>query len=507
MLATALSSEAGAGGEAGAVTLDPSLGIDHIVRYVISQTEQTGDTTAWLICAVLLAEMPEQAPVRAFGRQRALDGADDALTGLLRGATRIDRLRLKRGVRVEVLRDTVTVDVWITAQQAFTTGIQRVVREMVMRWDRDHDVVLVGWTEDHRALRRLRAVDARRATGFDTGWDRSGRFLSTDDEPDEGVGSVVVPWGGIHVVPELAAEQPRAAKLASLGELSPTRVSLVGYDCVPISSAETVSPGMGGHFANYVSAVKWADRIATDSHSAAAEYSALRDMIRTTGIAGPDVRAVPLPEVPPSAQPAAHLGAALSELVGPLVVSVGSHEPRKNHATLLHCAEVLWREGHEFALAFIGGRGWRGEAFEQSLRQARANGRQVIAVSGIDDDTLHAAYLAARCVAFPSLHEGFGLPVAESLACGTPVITSNFGSMREIAEGGGAIMVDPRDDAALSAALRAMLEDDSLHARLSAEARARPERTWEDFAREAWDYLVAGYTDKPARPAAPLATP
>ena len=91
---------------------------------------------------------------------------------------------------------------------------------------------------------------------------------------------------------------------------------------------------------------------------------------------------------------------------------------------------------------------------------------------------------------FPSLNEGFGLPVAEALACGTPTITSGYGAMAEIAEGGGAVLVDPRDDRSIADALRRVLTDDAEHARLAAEALARPSRTWDDYARDAWGSLA-----------------
>jgi glycosyltransferase involved in cell wall biosynthesis len=70
------------------------------------------------------------------------------------------------------------------------------------------------------------------------------------------------------------------------------------------------------------------------------------------------------------------------------------------------------------------------------------------------------------------------------------VITSNFGSMREIGEAGGAMLIDPRRVSELRDAMRALITDDDLHRRLSAEAAAVPERTWETYAAETWSYLV-----------------
>ena len=74
--------------------------------------------------------------------------------------------------------------------------------------------------------------------------------------------------------------------------------------------------------------------------------------------------------------------------------------------------------------------------FPPALADLQADGRPVESLSAADDDLLWGAYRLARFTVFPSINEGFGLPVAESLGLGTPVITSNFGSMREIAEAG-----------------------------------------------------------------------
>ncbi len=96
----------------------------------------------------------------------------------------------------------------------------------------------------------------------------------------------------------------------------------------------------------------------------------------------------------------------------------------------------------------------------------------------------------ARFSVFPSLLEGFGLPVAESLASGTPVITSRYGSMAEIARGGGALLVDPRDVDDLERQMRRLLTDDELLERLRDEARSRDFGTWDQYAHDVWSFLV-----------------
>jgi glycosyltransferase involved in cell wall biosynthesis len=115
----------------------------------------------------------------------------------------------------------------------------------------------------------------------------------------------------------------------------------------------------------------------------------------------------------------------------------------------------------------------------------------------VDDATMLESYHRARFTVFPSLHEGYGLPVAESLALGTPAITTVYGSTAEIAADGGCLLVDPRDDDSLVSAIRTLLVDDDVLARLHAEIAARPARTWDDYATELWQELVAA----PARTA------
>jgi len=116
-------------------------------------------------------------------------------------------------------------------------------------------------------------------------------------------------------------------------------------------------------------------------------------------------------------------------------------------------------------------------------------GRPITIASTTPDSVLWAAYSIATCTVFPSLNEGFGLPVAESLAIGTPVVTSNFGSMKEIAADGGAILVDPRSDEDIARGISAILSDPKLRAHLVQQAGARPQRTWAEYAEAVWGHI------------------
>jgi glycosyltransferase involved in cell wall biosynthesis len=274
--------------------------------------------------------------------------------------------------------------------------------------------------------------------------------------------------------------------LAALAQHSGSAVGLIGYDCIPAVSADLLPPEEPERFVHYLTLVKHAHRVSAISDCAAQEFAGFVAMLPAQGLTGPQVTACLLPGEPPpptsGPDPAPEL---------PTVVVVGSHEPRKNHLAVLHASEVLWREGHRFAVRFIGGASWASDAFDAQVRRLRSAGRPVEVDRSVDDDALWSAYRTATFTVFTSLHEGFGLPVVESLAAGTPVVTSDLGSLAEVAAPGGAVTIDPRDDDALVAAMRALLTDEALRTRLVAEALARPARGWADYAAETWAQLTA----------------
>ncbi|MCY4537783.1 MAG: glycosyltransferase family 1 protein [Chloroflexi bacterium] len=148
------------------------------------------------------------------------------------------------------------------------------------------------------------------------------------------------------------------------------------------------------------------------------------------------------------------------------VLSVGTVQPRKNYSGAIRALSRLRDEGIDLHYAVAGGSGWLEDEMYRSIRDTAMDDRVHI-LGFIPDEDLPALYSGARALLAVSLYEGFGLPVLEAMACGTPVITSNLSSLPEVA-GDAGILVDPLDTEAISDAIMRLLTDAALRKQLVA---------------------------------------
>ncbi len=261
----------------------------------------------------------------------------------------------------------------------------------------------------------------------------------------------------------------------------------MGYDTIPLLSADLRPPAEPDNFVSYLTVLARAESIAGISTAATQEFSGVSRMVAARGRRGPRVVAVPLPADPPL--PTVPVATAATGT--PVVISVGSQEMHKNHLAVLNAAETLWAEGLDFTMHFVGRAGWGSDELVSRVKVLQRRGHSVALRPGVSDAGLAEAYRTARFSVFPSIHEGFGLPVAEALAFGTPVVTTGYGSMLEIAEGGGGCLtVDPRSDDSIADAMRRLLTDDALVADLHQQALARTARSWDDYASQLWTDVI-----------------
>ncbi len=173
------------------------------------------------------------------------------------------------------------------------------------------------------------------------------------------------------------------------------------------------------------------------------------------------------------------------DLPHPYVLYVGTLEPRKNIVGLVDAFVEVVRssDGTPLDLVLAGKVGWLHEPILERIATSGI-GARVRRIGYVAEGDLPALYATAELFAFPSWYEGFGLPPLEAMACGTPVVSSNAGSLSEVV-GDAGLLVDPASTHELATAIRAVVEQPDLRARLSRAGQDRATAyTWERTAQQ-----------------------
>jgi len=218
-------------------------------------------------------------------------------------------------------------------------------------------------------------------------------------------------------------------------------------------------------------AVRSADAlIAVSRHTA-------EDLLRRTRVRPAKVYVAPLaPSLPEGHADVAEV-LARHRVSQPYVLSVGTLEPRKNLVRLVRAYRRVAARGAAHSLVLVGPVGWRpGELLEETTKDGPGH---VVLTGQVTEDDLDAFYRGASAFVYPSLYEGFGLPVLDAMARGVPAIVSTSSSLPEVA-GEAALPIDPRSVGSIAEALELVTTDSALAARLAEAGRKRALRfSWE----------------------------
>lgn len=178
--------------------------------------------------------------------------------------------------------------------------------------------------------------------------------------------------------------------------------------------------------------------------------------------------------------------------LGKYILFVGTLEPRKNIPRLIKAVESLPPEYSDISLVLAGKRAWAKEEIDQAIRGSSL-GDRLVELGAISDEDLSCLYKGAFVFAFPSLYEGFGIPVLEAFSAGVPVVTSRVSSLPEVG-GDAAILIDPTDPASISSGLLRVLSDEKFRKHMIGRGEVQLKRfSWQESAEKmmgVWDKVA-----------------
>lgn len=417
-----------------------------------------------------------------------------------------------------VAREALVVDVSSTAQLRFTSGIQRVVRSLAQQLPQvAPETVFVRWESQagcfallsRDELDLLQAPETRRAREPDESTtskpvtrllDRIGQAATwpakriersirrrrrNAAERHHATASAFL-WGHDLLIPELVGDEPHLESLRLLAATDMVRATMIFYDAIPIRHAEYFLPPTHTIYLRSLSLIQ-------DVHAISCISDAVRDNLDHLLAVMPRHRRPAIAVHHPGADFPAPAGRPAAEAERPLVLSVGTIEPRKNQRRILQAMVAAQKAGARFTGVFAGNAGWLNGVFRTELAAAVAAGYSLELHEHVDDGSLRMLYARSAFTVYCSLDEGFGLPIIESLRHGRPCITSDRGSMREIAgRTGGCVLVNPEDTTALAAAVVGLLAEQEVLAGLEREAERARWPSWRQYAGQ-----LAGFARRP----------
>jgi glycosyltransferase involved in cell wall biosynthesis len=307
---------------------------------------------------------------------------------------------------------------------------------------------------------------------------KSKRLISREKSWSHDTVSVFV-WNHTVLLPELAADPHHIDSLAVVLTSSETRSTMIVYDLLPIQHPEWFPASLLSGYLAYLKLLRHVDAISCISAAVKDDVTRLMHLV---------CRRKPAPTISHHYLGAdfavdAEASQPVSPRTTPVVLCVGTIEPRKNQARILEAMTLAQKRGCRFTGVFVGNAGWLNGHFRSCLQDAIRGGCDIVLHEHVSDATLAALYHDSAFTIYCSLAEGFGLPIIESVMRGKPCITSDRGSMKEIGEQiGGCVFVDPENVDDMSALIQRLLEDPETSAGLASAAELATWTTWQEYA-------------------------
>ena len=307
-----------------------------------------------------------------------------------------------------------------------------------------------------------------------------------------GLAEVITPGPGDTVFSAGFGWTARGVSCIKSARSKGARTAVLCYDLIPATHPHLYLPEVVDSFEIYwCQTFPLLDRVIVTADCIAND---VRDFCRSRCLPIPEVVRLPLGYDPPD-PPLAHPALPEGLQPGNYALLVSTIEPRKGHAMLLRAWRRLYDQGLPqrtgFRLVFVGRRGWMVETVMTDLADTTGHGGTVLHLRHVGEAMLEELYQGAAFCLYPSVYEGFGLPIIEAFARGKPVLASTGGAVAETA-GALAPQLDPLDDAAWADAIGTWITD-------SAARGVYASRISAGFSHPSWPVAAADILDAAAR--------
>lgn len=378
------------------------------------------------------------------------------------------------------------LDVSSAAASAMNTGVQRIIRNLYRHLHQHIHVEPVVWQSTRQVYASLSSRQKRLLTDPFQDYEEASSHPERLGRPHffqkwyERLCSRVQTFDTLQgkavlLVPDIFTDS-RIDYLKN--KTSFTKVAIF-YDALTWTNPEWATPKRLKRFEDYLEALSQFDLIFSISRQSALD---LQTFWQKHAMLAPEIQVEWLPCDFEKERPAAITGGIEKPLQ---VLCVSSLEPRKNHQRLLEACESLWASGCEFKLTLIGrevkGVGSSPVSF---IRELQKRNRPVEWLMHVNDQKLKHAYETSALTIYPSMAEGFGVPILESLWYHKPCLCSHHQAMGEVVQGGGCYPIDPYHVASIASGLFEVLTKPDLLQKLSQEASERSFLTWDRYTQQ-----------------------
>ena len=294
-------------------------------------------------------------------------------------------------------------------------------------------------------------------------------------------------------LPEIIEREQHVDLLVNLKKSGFLReLNVLVYDLIPISHPEFFVTELRSLFVRYLTLLKHANKVSCISHSVKQKVTTYLNLICDKNDVQPKVEAHHLGCNLEDSNLSSNQKILSDDSQKPLVICVGTIEPRKNGIRILRAVVKAMKAGHKFTFVFAGNKGWKSEYFMKEFNFYKGQSLDIHMRSGLSDTEIKKLYKQSQFSVFCSQEEGFGLPIVESLFYGKPCLTSNVSSMSELAEMyGGCLTVNPFSEEDIKSGLVTLIENKELFKKLNSEAQDFKIKTWNEYGKELTDFLVS----------------